>query len=870
MIGKALGRYRILKKLGEGGMGQVYLANDERLQRNVALKVLPPGVLADETARKRFRRESLALSKLNHPNIETVYDFDTQDGIDFLVMEYVDGVTLRWMISTETLSEKEISRLAVQIAEGCVAAHEAGVIHCDLKPANIMVTSGGRIKILDFGLAKLAQPVLSTGSTNSSHTSQKAGGTLPYMAPEQLTGNSIDLRTDIYAFGNVMYEMATGRLPFQESISSALVADILARMPQPPGRLRPEVSSRLEEIILKCLEKDPENRYQSVKEILVDLRRSSSSPMAILPQAGKPDTRLRRMRIAVAVAAIAVILVASWFIWHLGTDKSTLPEYRVLLLTRTEAAERQPTISPEGKQIAYSSNASGNSDIYLVDVRGGNPIRLTTDLAADTEPSWFPDSGAIAFTSDREGAKSVWKVDPRSGGVTLLVPDAEEPAISPDGKSIVFCRTSGSGYLRIWIAPLGAPSNAKMITGDSDGIFDHFSPTWSPDGNRICYGSFQGLWIAPVSGGPAQRLTHDGYATEPRWSSSGRFIYFSSYLGGVRAVWRVPADGGLLQRVTTGTGLEGHPDVSRDGKLLCYSSGDVKHQAFILNRIARTTIMVPALGALESEIMASVAPDGSKIVFPSDRWGQGSALWVMPLSNGPSSAAPYQLTERPGIASHPVFSPDGRWLAYYQIQHEVRKIITIPAHGGQPNQLTDGPAQDTDPAWYPDGSRIAFVSDEKGKARIGIVRVEQGRGVAAPRWLNMENIVPSWLSWSPDGKAIAFLGSKNRQSELWKLPADGSAPAQQLTHGADGRCIKWDRSSGLILMSAGFGRHNILLYQVSPETGDSQPFQPAVQFGGADAYGMFDISGDGRILAFFRTVNQTGQIWTLEALNGFF
>ena len=290
MIGQTLGHYRILEQIGAGGMGVVYRAHDQRLDRDVAVKVLPPGTLADEAGRKRFRREALTLSKLNHPNIETIFDFDTQDGVDFLVMELIPGNALDQKLLVGALSEKEVLRLGQQLAEGLAAAHAEGVIHRDLKPGNLHITADGRLKILDFGLARLLQPISDAGVTESLTETQAVTGTLPYMAPEQLRGEKVDARSDIWAAGAVLYEMAAGQRPFGAKLASALSADIQHKPSLPPRQLNPKISLRLEEIILKCLEKEAENRYQSAKELHVDLRRLAS------PAVAAPASRARRGR----------------------------------------------------------------------------------------------------------------------------------------------------------------------------------------------------------------------------------------------------------------------------------------------------------------------------------------------------------------------------------------------------------------------------------------------------------------------------------------------------------------------------------------------------------------------------------------------
>ena len=273
LVGSGLGHYRIVEKIGAGGMGEVYRARDEHLARDVAIKVLPPGTLTDESARKHFHKEALILSQLNHPNVATIHDFDTQQGVDFLVMEYIPGITLSEKVAAGPLPEKEVIRLGVQLAEGLAAAHEHGVVHRDLKPGNLRVTSDGRLKILDFGLAKLRLPVTASTTTESLSEKQAMAGTLPYMAPEQLLGEAIDARTDIHAAGSVLYEMATGQRPFAKLEQAQLIAAILRQAPAPPGQLNPQVAPELERIIGKCLEKEPENRYQSAKELAVDLQR---------------------------------------------------------------------------------------------------------------------------------------------------------------------------------------------------------------------------------------------------------------------------------------------------------------------------------------------------------------------------------------------------------------------------------------------------------------------------------------------------------------------------------------------------------------------------------------------------------------------
>ena len=328
LVGQTLGHYRIAEKIGAGGMGDVYRAQDEHLEREVAIKVLPPGTLADEHTRKRFHKEALTLSKLNHPNIATIYDFDTQQGVDFLVMEYISGITLSEKLAKRPLSEKEVITLGAQLAEGLSAAHERGVVHRDLKPGNLRLTTDGRLKILDFGLAKLRLPVTASAATESLSETQAMAGTLPYMAPEQLLGGEIDARTDIHAAGSVLYEAATGKRPFAEVEGSQLVGAILRKPPQPPTALNPKLSPELERIILKCLEKEPDNRYQSAKELAVDLRRlardmeSGDSTVENPPVSRFAVISRHKALLATVVCLLVLLLIAAF--WFARTKR--LPE----------------------------------------------------------------------------------------------------------------------------------------------------------------------------------------------------------------------------------------------------------------------------------------------------------------------------------------------------------------------------------------------------------------------------------------------------------------------------------------------------------------------------------------------------------------
>ncbi len=432
--GRTLGHYRIQEKIGEGGMGQVYRAHDEHLDCDVALKVLPPGSAGDDSARRQFQKEARILARLNHPNVAIIHDFDTQERVDYLVMEYIPGTTLSQRLAGGKLPEKEIIRLGVQLAEGLAAAHEHGVIHRDLKPSNLRLTSDGRLKILDFGLAKLRLPATASAATASMTETQALAGTLPYMAPEQLLGHESDARTDIHATGCVLYEMATGQGPFSDVQPSQLIGAILSRPPWPPGTLQLHLAPELEWIILKCLEKDPENRYQSAKELAVDLRRLERQSEAahvlgpIPAGVGRSfpgwSRRKRLMVVAIGLAlATAGLILPRWGTWKGGAHSETGPRFQALAvlplidlsgdpareyfadgiteelitqlgkLTAARVISRQSVMQFKGTRIPLAEIAQKLKVDAVVEgsvLQSGNRVRVTARLvdAAAEKPVW--------------------------------------------------------------------------------------------------------------------------------------------------------------------------------------------------------------------------------------------------------------------------------------------------------------------------------------------------------------------------------------------------------------------------------------------------------------------------------------------------
>jgi serine/threonine protein kinase len=406
-VGQTLGRYRIEEEIGAGGMGVVYRVRDERLGRILAIKVLKPGLLSEPASRKRFRNEALMLSKLNHPAIQVIHDFDEIDGTDYLVTELVPGVSLDQRVRTGALPEKEIARIGAQLAQGLAAAHAAGVLHRDLKPANLRVSAEGHLKILDFGLATLSHEAILQMSKTLSASDVPLGvaGTLPYMSPEQLLGTEVDERSDIYSAGVVLYELSTGQLPFRDPLVPKLTDAIVHQKPAPPSSLNPKVSAELERIILKCVEKDAELRYPSAKDLAADLRRME---LAASSETGfVPPPRSRKVKIALLGGAIAVIAgfaLLGLLIWpKLRRDAIGSKEpLRFEQLTNFADSATSPALSPDGKMLTFIRGENtflGPGQIYVKLLPSGEPAPLTHDDLHKMSPVFFPSGDRIAYTA---------------------------------------------------------------------------------------------------------------------------------------------------------------------------------------------------------------------------------------------------------------------------------------------------------------------------------------------------------------------------------------------------------------------------------------------------------------------------------------
>jgi eukaryotic-like serine/threonine-protein kinase len=585
MIGETLAHYQILEKLGEGGMGVVYKARDSHLDRLVALKVLPAEKVADPERKRRFVQEAKAASALNHPSIITIHDIASEHDIDFIVMEYVRGKTLDAVVPRKGLRLNETLKFAIQIADALAKAHSAGIVHRDLKPTNAMVTDDGLVKVLDFGLAKLTE-VSDSGDERTLQSQTDEGtivGTVSYMSPEQAEGKKVDARSDIFSFGSVLYEMATGQRAFHGDSKMSTMAAIMNQEPEPLSQLVPGIPRDLEKIIVRCLRKAPERRWQSMADIQVALTEikeesESGSGFKNLEQLASPQ-RWRSRWIWATTFSILVLAIGgvSWWYWTRSSAKISMLPMKTLTFTSYPGQEITPAFSPDGNQVAFAWNGEkgDNYDIYVKLIDGGTALPLTTNPADECCPAWSPDGRRVAFLRVAKEGWGVWDAmvisalggsERRLGQLHTSFSFYPSLSWSSDGKSLATSeRTSSQDSDSILL--LSTETGVKRrLTSPPQGSND-VTPVFSPDGQTLAFGRCKSVFVAdvyvlPVAGstarGEPRRLTFDDKSIWAwDWTPDGRGVVFSSNRGGGQNLWIVPGSGGEPERLPVGENAGG-------------------------------------------------------------------------------------------------------------------------------------------------------------------------------------------------------------------------------------------------------------------------------------------------------------------------
>ncbi len=757
-VGKCLSHYRIVEELGHGGMGVVYRARDEHLPRDVALKVLPAGLFSDETARSRFRREAQTLSQLNHPNIAMVLDFDRENGVDFLAMEFVEGETLADKVAAGPLPEKDVITLGTQIAEALEDAHEHGIIHRDLKPGNVMVTPKGRAKVLDFGLAKLTRPESrdsgpgqDAAATASLAETQGAAivGTLPYMSPEQLQGKPADARTDVYALGAVLYEMATGRRPFPQEQTSPLIAAIVTETPKPARELNAQVSKGLEAIIRKAMENSPQQRYQSAKKMREDLARLGVQGSVLAAQKRK---RMRR-GVILALAGVLVVTVAVVVYWIMRP----LPPPRIartVQLTNSVGGKRGGTIVTDGPRIYFTETVGDIGLLRQVSVTGGDVSTVSSPQGVLINIS--PD-GSQFFFDDTFGCYDCpLKVMPATGGIPRKLGGliGRDAAWSPDGRRIVFAKGND-----LFLAESDGSHPRKLVT--APGIPS--GPRWRPDGERLRFTvevqplRTSALWEVSADGTNLHRVlpTWTDSHRDGDWTPNGNYFVFKRIQNGQMNLWLIPERRGLFRKrssepvqLTFGPTSIWSFVPARDSRKI-FAVG-VQFRGELTRYDHNIRQFVPYMSGI-SATYVDFSRDGEWVTYVTI---PGGNLW----RSRADGSERLQLTFPPMGVMVPRWSPDRIRIAFMgRVPGEPWRIYVVPAEGGGPVQLIEGGGDESDPQWSADGNSILFgrappVLQVQEPLVLKVFNFETKRVTALP---GSEGL---WSPrWSPDRRHIAAL-----------------------------------------------------------------------------------------------------------------
>jgi Tol biopolymer transport system component len=773
--GTKLDGYEILDLLGAGGMGEVYRARDPALKREVAIKVLPTFVAQDPDRLRRFEQEAQAAAALNHPNILAVHRFGVFEGVPYLVSELLEGSTLRQVLQRGPLPVRKTVDYAVQIAHGLAAAHERGIVHRDLKPENLSLTKDGRIKILDFGLAKLMQPQPEPDGnppTMSRHTD--AGmvmGTAGYMSPEQVRGKAVDHRTDIFAFGAILYEMLTGTRAFHRSTSAETMTAILNDEPPAISQLVQSIPPGLQRVVHRCLEKNPEQRFHSASDLafaLEALSESGSVP-AVAASGASGQRQLGKVLVwSVGAAAVLTLAAAAYLVI---ASRNRVPALRISAYTQiTHDGHAKHLKGTDGSRLYFEQDPS--QPIGQVAISGGEIAPVPVAVADPGLVDVSPDGSTFLVTSFTGGLKKaypLWSVR-ILGGSARQLSEAVDAAWSPNGNAVAYSTEEGDIHL---IRSDGAEDRKLASIGSLLS-----SLCWSPDGKTIRFTRDQALWEMSSSGSNLHRVLPAWPAgqDEGHWAQDGRFFFVSS-----GQIWAMDERRLLFRRssvqplpLTSGPIRWDSPILGKDGKTL-FASG-VTPRGELIRFQFQSRQFQPFLGGISADSV-SFSRDGKSVVYVSYPDG---LLW---RANGDGSSR-MQLTDGTFYPRLPSWSPDDAQILFITSPPHggTTRAYMVSSHGGTPRLLLPGGAgPETDPNWSPDGRKIVFSTSREGgddpKSVICILELDSNRVATLPGSVGMFS-----PRWSPDGHSIVTLNPTSLglnifdvRTQRWSTPYKGSA-----------------------------------------------------------------------------------------------
>jgi serine/threonine protein kinase/WD40 repeat protein len=715
LIGKTVSHYKIISKLGEGGMGVVYKAEDTRLDRSVALKFLPPSLATQDVAKKRFIHEAKAASSLEHPNICTVHDVgETDEGQMFIAMPCYDGETLQEKIAKGSLEIGEAIDIVMQLASGLAKAHEQGIVHRDIKPGNILITKDGHVKILDFGLAKLATQ---TRLTKSGSTL----GTIAYMSPEQASGGDVDARSDIFSLGAVFYELLTGALPFKGDHEAAIVYGIMHNDPEPLRVHRGDTPEGLQQVIDMALAKNVDERCQSTlefKDAIVESGLQTGAQERTRSRSTGTVSRSPFRRVVpwvvlgVAILAIALVVIQNVMRSPQSESPGSVsPTYTQLTFT---GDAKNPVISPDGQFVVYIRETETQKELLVRDVGGGEPIVLMDSLVSVWEVRWSPDSARLLVAGRTTRDRHIYII-PRLGGSIRRLEYYYLADWSPDGRRLAVGRD-------IWKKLSFIDVSTGKVESDSLTLEFPFlwiqTFDWSPSGERFLVGvqledGSDEIWTIGIDGGDPRRVVQGRQLGFPHWASSGESIYYVVPTGAVRALWRVRIDP---------------------------RSGDVKGEPVIV------------LGGITGNGSLAFSNDGKWMTY--GRHIRDKDLWLVSTDENQGEGEPVstQLTTGTARDDWPSVSPDGREIAFVRVKGEASNVFIMPIKGGAVRQVTFMNSACFFPVWSPDGRDIAFTSFESGTSQVWKVGAKGG---AADVFENTRVGSSCQLTWAP-GESILY------------------------------------------------------------------------------------------------------------------